>query len=207
MSNSKCSRILSQQRTILRCDFGGNIFVFQLQLNPFTTRRMREHRRRRRSRCHQMSPEMRPPSRCESYSHRISSSDEEISHQNERFSYYSDNQVSPQRRRSSNHRHRRRSYPYNAPYPAGYNWRRESENENLLDDASRDLIRRISLATLIASAAVCLICVISRWKEKSEASREIAWASENSFWHDFLYNQFSCSGIGIASVIVALLFV
>ena len=44
-------------------------------------------------------------------------------------------------------------------------------NEPILDDASRGLIRRVALATLIASGAVCLICIISKWKENNNQSR------------------------------------
>ena len=76
-----------------------------------------------------------------------------------------------------------------------------------LDDYTRDLIRRVALATIIAAGAVCVICIVSKWKERSKQIKASNWIEQNAFWHDLLYNQFSCSGIGIASVIVALLFV
>merc|ERR1712088_95402 len=142
-----------------------------------------------------------------------------------RQNYLSDPELSPYRqvkdqnrhRRHDRHRHRR-SLPTHVPYPSGN--RRQSTNsrvpmssyrtrsrDKLLDEYTRDIIRRITLSVIIAAGAVCLICIVSKWKEKSEKSKVDSWIEESSFWHDFLYNQFSCSGIGIASVIVALLFV
>merc|ERR1711915_6370 len=191
-------------------------------------RKMRE--RQRKIRYSRYTEDERPPSRSYSeYSHHrhrrrayeSDFSDEEISvspnlnlqRRGIRNVYLSDSQMSPMRqnrneKRHRRHSHKRRSLPdrYHAPYPAGHS-RLSHHNEPILDDASRSLIRRVALATLIASGAVCLICIISKWKENNSQSRFDSWIEQNSFWHDFLYNQFSCSGVGIASVIVALLFV
>lgn len=104
--------------------------------------------------------------------------------------YLSDSQMSPVRQNKNEKRHRyhshqRRSLPnrHHTPYPSGsnssyffyfmlfYSGNSRPYNEPILDDASRGLIRRVALATLIASGAVCLICIISKWKENNNQSR------------------------------------
>ena len=93
-----------------------------------------------------------------------------------------------------------------------------------LDLETRTIIRRIAFSTLIAagkisinrslrqqfiffSGAVCLICAIAKWRHIQEEKRRNAWIDKSEFWTDFFYNQFACSGVGIASIIVGLIFV
>ena len=97
-----------------------------------------------------------------------------------------------------------------------------------LDLETRTIIRRIAFSTLIAagkffhifyhmftrksclkkiSGAVCLICAIAKLRHIQEEKRRNAWIDKSEFWTDFFYNQFACSGVGIASIIVGLIFV
>lgn len=76
-----------------------------------------------------------------------------------------------------------------------------------LDLETRTIIRRIAFSTLIAAGAVCLICAIAKLRHIQEEKRRNAWIDKSEFWTDFFYNQFACSGVGIASIIVGLIFV
>jgi hypothetical protein len=116
-----------------------------------------------------------------------------------------------QRKRHSRPRH---SFPF--PSGSGRN-RRHQPHQSAgidfdkmkinLDEKTRSLIRRIALSTLIAAVTVCVICAVARWREIETEKRRNAWIDKSEFWTDFFYNQFSCSGVGIASIIVGLIFV
>merc|ERR1712167_425271 len=71
-----------------------------------------------------------------------------------------------------------------------------------LDLETRTIIRRIAFSMLIAAGAVCLICAIAKLRHIQEEKRRNAWIDKSEFWTDFFYNQFACSGVGIASIIV-----
>jgi len=104
------------------------------------------------------------------------------------------------------------------PYPSGnidyqeFNDNGSFENEScmkkqILTEKTRMIIRRVALAVLTATIAVCIVCLLSQWKRAYDKRRNATWIEKSEFWTDYFYNQFSCSGIGIASIIVALIFV
>merc|ERR1712062_146763 len=163
-----------------------------------------EHHRQRRSidEYSEIShPELyRTPSRCLS---ELSYNRNRTSNRNNRLnhSYVEDSTRKHKKRRS------RRSYPF----PSGSARRKEylSPSKGIidLDEKTRSFIRRIALSTLIAAVTVCVICAIAKWREVESERRKNAWIDKSEFWTDFFYNQFSCSGVGIASIIVGLIFV
>ena len=60
---------------------------------------------------------------------------------------------------------------------------------------------------MFKQGTVCFICAVARWRELHEEREANAWIDKSTFWTDLFYNQFSCSGVGIVSIIVGLLFV
>ena len=88
------------------------------------------------------------------------------------------------------------------------------KQDHLLDELHyRRLLLQVNRITIriycniLFIVTVCVICAIAKWREVEAERRKNAWIDKSEFWTDFFYNQFSCSGVGIASIIVGLIFV
>ncbi|CBY20066.1 unnamed protein product [Oikopleura dioica] len=128
-----------------------------------------------------------------------------------RSSYGSD-RPTPKARRRLSYSDKRRPYPSGNIDYQEFNDNGSFENEScmkkqILTEKTRMIIRRVALAVLTATIAVCIVCLLSQWKRAYDKRRNATWIEKSEFWTDYFYNQFSCSGIGIASIIVALIFV
>lgn len=75
-----------------------------------------------------------------------------------------------------------------------------------IDSETKETIRRIAFSTLVASVTVLVICGLARWKEVERPQ------SESPLWNldqikALLFNKVpTCEGVGIASILIGLLY-